>query len=241
MGPPSFDDFIKIHIYRLSTNLGFTSYRIPESALFNHHPQSTKDSLPVQIAMQGSMAYSSVMTIRPIVTYPERILHKTAREVVDIDRNIRMLAKDMLDTMYDAPGIGLAAPQIGAGLRVVVMDCTDTTEEKNPVVMVNPVIKMSGTEKEVSSEGCLSLPGINADIERSIDVDVSFVDLEGNAMESSFTGLWARCVQHEIDHLNGRLFTDHLSRLKRQILLRRFMREYYDGKKPVSTRSAKNT
>lgn len=170
------------------------------------------------------------MAIRTIINYPERILQRKARDVVDIDGNIGVLVNDMLETMYDAPGIGLAAPQVGVGLRVAVVDCSSRGEQSDARVMINPIILESSDETETDSEGCLSLPGINADIERSREIVVTYRDPKGEVKEERFGGLWARCVQHEIDHLDGRFFVDHLSRLKRHVLLRRFMREQHGGK-----------
>ncbi len=172
------------------------------------------------------------MATLPILIYPDPILTKVAREVARVDDSIRTLARNMLETMYDAPGIGLAAPQVGSGLRVVVMDCAGREAEPAPRVLVNPAIIASGEERGTDSEGCLSLPGLTADIERVSTIRARYCALDGTIEEEEFEGLWARCLQHEIDHLDGRLFVDHLSRLKRHVLLRRFLRETHKGSSP---------
>jgi len=182
------------------------------------------------------------MATLPILIYPEPMLGKVARDVVQVDDAIRALARDMLETMYDAPGLGLAAPQVGVGLRVLVMDCAPREEESAPRVLINPVILHRGEERDCDSEGCLSLPGLTADVERNSTIRAGFLDGDGLDCEEEFVGLWAWCLQHEIDHLDVRLFVDRLSRLKRQVLLRRFMREFHQGKtrrpKPGRTRGS---
>ncbi len=170
------------------------------------------------------------MAILPILIYPDSKLKKVACDVPDVDDTIRTLGRDMLETMYNAPGIGLAAPQIGVGLRMLVMDCTAHDEDPDPRILINPVILEQSSEIETDSEGCLSIPGLTADVGRPCAIGVSFLDVEGVMQKEQFEGLWARCLQHEIDHLDGKLFVDHLSRLKRQVLLRRFMREYHQNR-----------
>ena len=160
------------------------------------------------------------MALRRIlnVAFPEdaRILKTPAAPVGEVDDAVRALADDMLETMYAAPGIGLAAPQIGEGRRIVVMDLTREEEPKAPRVFVDPVITWSSEETKPWEEGCLSIPEIYDEVERPARVRVSYTDRDGKRIEGEEAdGLYAVCLQHEIDHLNGVLFTDHLSRLKR--------------------------
>lgn len=135
------------------------------------------------------------------------------------------MADDMLQTMYEAPGIGLAAPQIGVGKRLLVMDCVkEEGAAPQPMVLVNPEVTWSSDELNVYEEGCLSIPEQFADVERPAEVEVSWLDLEGKPKSERFDGLWATCVQHEIDHLNGKLFIDYLKPLKRQMITRKMMK-----------------
>ena len=155
---------------------------------------------------------------RPILLHPDPRLRKVCDPVTDIDDDMRVLTNDMLETMYDAPGLGLAAPQIGINLRVLVMDCADKDdgEAPAPTCMINPEILAFSDDLNVREEGCLSFPGMFSDVQRPADVRVRYVDEHGVEHERDFSGLWATCVQHEIDHLNGKLFIDHISALKRQ-------------------------
>ncbi len=127
----------------------------------------------------------------------------------------------MLQTMYDAPGVGLAAPQVGVLKRLIVMDCV---KEPNPIVLFNPEIMWRSEEREVREEGCLSIPEQFAEIKRPSEVRVRWQDIDGGHQEEKFDDLWARCVQHEIDHLNGRLFIDYLTPLKRQMITRKMIK-----------------
>ena len=165
------------------------------------------------------------MSLRPILIHPDPRLKAVAEHVPDIDDDIRRLADDMLETMYDAPGIGLAAPQVGIGKRLLVMDCVkEEGEAPRPMVLINPEITWSSEEKNVYEEGCLSIPEQYADVERPAVVDVSWIDLDGATQSERFDGLWATCVQHEIDHLNGKLFIDYLKPLKRQMITRKMQK-----------------
>jgi peptide deformylase len=137
---------------------------------------------------------------------------------------IRALASDMLDTMYDAPGIGLAAIQIGVPKRLVVIDLGKTEEERRPVVLIDPEIVAVSEETRIHEEGCLSIPEYYEEVERPDRVTVRYRDLDGNQVETEAYGLFATCVQHEIDHLNGVLFIDHLSRLKRERVIKKFQK-----------------
>ena len=161
---------------------------------------------------------------RQILIHPDPRLKKVAVAVPDISDELRALADDMLETMYDAPGIGLAAPQIGVLDRVLVMDCAEKEEEPSPIVMFNPEIVLSSDDENVHEEGCLSIPDQFAEVTRPAEVKVAWLDRDGNPQEQDFEGLWATCVQHEIDHLNGKLFIDYLKPLKRQMITRKMQK-----------------
>ena len=153
------------------------------------------------------------VAVLPIVEYPAEILAKRALPVTSFDENLKALAADMAETMYKAPGVGLAAPQIGLSLRLVVIDISD--EKKHLLTLVNPTVVALTNEMIEGEEGCLSLPDLTEKIRRSAKVHVSALDLEGKPLEFDCEGLLAVCVQHEVDHLDGHVFIDHLSLLKR--------------------------
>jgi peptide deformylase len=160
--------------------------------------------------------------IRPILIHPDPRLKKTAEPVATVTAEIGRLAEDMLQTMYGAPGIGLAAPQVGVLRRVLVMDCVkDPAQAPRPMVLINPEVTWASEETSVYDEGCLSIPDIYNEITRPASVRVRWTGLDGAAQEEQVSGLWATCVQHEIDHLNGRLFIDYLGPLKRQMITRK--------------------
>ena len=161
------------------------------------------------------------MTLRPILIHPDPRLKKVCAPIAVFDDALRQLAEDMLETMYDAPGVGLAGPQIGVMSRIIVMDCTKEPEENRPLAMVNPEIVWSSEDTSVYEEGCLSIPEQYAEVTRPAVVRVRWQDLSGATQEEEFSGLWATCVQHEIDHLNGKLFIDFLGPMKRQMITRR--------------------
>lgn len=161
------------------------------------------------------------MTIRPILTAPDPRLKEVAKDVAKVDGDIKKLAADMLDTMYEAEGIGLAATQIGVALRVAVIDVAQKDDKKEPMVFINPKIVWESEEKQMFQEGCLSVPDIWDDVERPVAVKAEYLDLEGKAQVLEADGLLADCLQHEIDHLNGTLFIDHLSRLKRSMAIKK--------------------
>ncbi len=162
---------------------------------------------------------------RPILIHPDPRLKKLCAPVSDISDELRKLADDMLETMYDAPGIGLAAPQIGVMDRVIVLDCVkDEGEAPRPLVMFNPEIVASSDETNVYEEGCLSIPEQYAEVKRPKVVDVRWIDRDGNEQSETFDDLWATCVQHEIDHLNGKLFIDYLGPMKRQMITRKMQK-----------------
>jgi peptide deformylase len=162
------------------------------------------------------------MALRDILIIPDKRLRQVSEPVKKIDAGLRRLVEDMFETMYDAPGIGLAAIQVGAPKRVVTMDLAKKDEPKNPQVFINPEILWSSAEKATYEEGCLSIPEYYGDVERPAQVKVKYLDLEGKLRELDASGLLATCLQHEIDHLNGVLFIDHLSKLKRDRVLKKF-------------------
>ncbi|MFT6530618.1 MAG: peptide deformylase [Limimaricola cinnabarinus] len=165
------------------------------------------------------------MTLRPILIHPDPRLKTVADPVPAITDEIRRLAEDMLETMYDAPGIGLAAPQIGQMSRLLVMDAAKEDEETaRPMVLVNPAVTWSSEARSVYEEGCLSIPEQFAEVERPAEVEVRWLGLDGETHTERFDGLWATCVQHEIDHLDGRLFIDYLKPMKRQMITRKMVK-----------------
>jgi peptide deformylase len=162
------------------------------------------------------------MAPREILILPDKRLRQVSAPVKKIDAGIRTLVEEMFETMYDAPGIGLAAIQIGAPKRVVTMDLAKKDEPKAPQVFINPEILWVSDDKAIYEEGCLSIPEYYGDVERPAQVKVKFLDLEGEPQEIEANGLLATCLQHEIDHLNGVLFIDHMSKLKRDRVLKKF-------------------
>ncbi len=169
------------------------------------------------------------MTVLPIYVTPNAVLKKKADSVAKVDAETLKLMDDMLDTMYAADGIGLAAPQVGVSTRVIVMDLDQQRgddippEQKRgkPLYFVNPEITWKSEEQRTYNEGCLSIPGQYADVERPDKIRVKFLDRDGKAQEIEADGLLATCLQHEIDHIDGILFIDHLSTLKRDMILRK--------------------
>lgn len=168
------------------------------------------------------MPNSTPMTIKPLVILPDPVLRQVSKPVERVDDALTKLADDMLETMYDAPGIGLAAIQVGEPLRLLVIDLAKDDQPKKPLVFINPEIVDSGDEACVHEEGCLSIPDYYADVERPGSVTVRSLDRLGNQQETEAEGLLARVLQHEIDHLNGVLFIDHISKLKRDMVVRKF-------------------
>ncbi|WP_111429338.1 peptide deformylase [Rhodobacteraceae bacterium DSL-40] len=159
------------------------------------------------------------MTTRPILIIPEPRLRKVADPVPAIDDSIRALTQDMLETMYDAPGIGLAAPQIGVMKRVFVMDCAGQDDPPNPMEIINPEILWRSEELETSEEGCLSIPEIYEEVTRPERVRLRWLGLDGEIHEQEFGERWAVCIQHEMDHLDGKLFIDYLGPVKRRMIM----------------------
>lgn len=165
------------------------------------------------------------MSLRPILIHPDPRLKKVAEPVARITPEIEALADDMLATMYDAPGIGLAAPQVGVLQRVFVMDATrDPEAAPRPLVLVNPEIVASSEALNVYDEGCLSIPEQYAEVTRPAEVRMRWLGLDGRVHEEDFGGLWATCAQHELDHLNGILFIDHISAIRRQMITRKMVK-----------------
>ena len=162
---------------------------------------------------------------RNIIIHPDPRLRKLCDPVADVTGDLRALADDMLETMYDAPGIGLAAPQIGVMQRLIVLDCVkEEGAAPRPLVMFNPEVTASSEETGTYEEGCLSIPEQYAEVTRPKEVEVSWIDRDGKLQSETFDGLWATCVQHEIDHLNGKLFIDYLGPMKRQMIARKMQK-----------------
>ncbi|MBX2832545.1 MAG: peptide deformylase [Rhodospirillales bacterium] len=161
------------------------------------------------------------MALREILIVPDPRLKKECAAVTEVNDEIRQLLDDMLETMYAAPGIGLAAPQIGVMKRVVVMDVSDEKDKPEPLKLINPEIIWESEELAVYQEGCLSIPDQYADVERPAEVGMRYMDENGKEHEIEADGLLATCIQHEIDHLDGVLFTDYLSALKRNMIIKK--------------------
>jgi peptide deformylase len=165
------------------------------------------------------------MPIRPLVILPDPVLKQVSAPVEAVTEEVRALAADMLETMYAAPGIGLAAIQVGVPRRVVTIDLAKADEEKRPTVFLNPEVTWESAERSVYEEGCLSIPEYYEEVERPAVVKVRYMDLDGRTQEIEADGLLATCLQHEIDHLNGVLFNDHLSKLKRDRCVKKFAKQ----------------
>ena len=173
------------------------------------------------------------MALCEILILPDKRLRLVSEPVKTIDREIKTLVADMFETMYEAPGIGLAAIQIGVPRRVVTMDLAKKDdEEKQPRVFINPEVIWKSEEKAVYEEGCLSIPEFYEEVERPAQVRVKYLDLDGKEQELEANGLLATCLQHEIDHLNGVLFIDHISKLKRDRVIKKFTKAAKLGKLP---------
>lgn len=159
---------------------------------------------------------------RPILLFPDPRLKKACAPIGRITPEIETLAADMLAAMYAAPGVGLAAPQVGVLLRLFVMDCTkDPDAPRAPIVMINPQLEATSEALNVYEEGCLSFPDQYAEVTRPAEVTMRWTGLDGATHSRDFQGLWATCAQHELDHLNGKLFIDHVGPMKRQLITRR--------------------
>jgi peptide deformylase len=159
-----------------------------------------------------------------ILEYPDPRLRKIAKPVKALDSTIHQLLNDMFETMYDAPGIGLAATQVDVHLQVIVMDISE--DKNDPLVFINPEVKVLDGESESMQEGCLSVPGFYEDVERVEHVKIKALDKDGQAFELEAKGLLAVCIQHEMDHLNGKLFVDYLSTLKRNRIRKKLEKQH---------------
>ncbi len=164
------------------------------------------------------------MTKRKIITEPDIILRKKSATLEKVDDELRELMDDMLETMYDAPGIGLAGVQVGILKRLIVIDISRDQEKKNPLFLINPEIISKSSSTSVYEEGCLSLPGYFAEIERPAECQIKYLDYHGKKKEMKAGGLLATCIQHEVDHLNGILFIDYLSKLKRDMIIKKLIK-----------------
>ena len=162
------------------------------------------------------------MALREIILLPDKRLRLVSEPVKTVDAELRALVDDMFETMYEAPGVGLAAIQVGVPRRVITADTAKKDEPKQPQVFINPEIVWSSEEKSTYEEGCLSIPEYYEEVERPAQVKVRFTDLDGKAHEVEANGLLATVLQHEIDHLNGVLFIDHISKLKRDRVIKKF-------------------
>ncbi|MGI2032745.1 peptide deformylase [Rhizobium panacihumi] len=162
------------------------------------------------------------MTIKPLIILPDPVLRTVSAPIERVDDEVLKLADDMLETMYDAPGIGLAAIQIGVPRRLLVIDVAKEGDPAQPMVFINPEILKSSDERSVYEEGCLSIPEYYAEVERPATVTVKHIGRDGKEHMLEADGLLATCFQHELDHLNGILFIDHISRLKREMVIKKF-------------------
>jgi peptide deformylase len=180
--------------------------------------------------------YIAAMAVRDILIIPDKRLRLVSESITAVDKPVRKLVDEMFETMYAAPGIGLAAIQIGEPLRLVTMDLAKKDEPPAPQVFVNPEVTWASDDKATYEEGCLSIPEYYEEVERPTSVKVRFLDLDGKPQEIEATGLFATCLQHEIDHINGVLFIDHISKLKRDMVMKRFKKAAKRGEpvKPLS-------
>ena len=160
-----------------------------------------------------------------IITEPDPILRKKSEVIEQIDDELKKLLNNMLETMYDAPGIGLAAVQIGVLKRILVIDISKKDEKKNPLFLINPEITFKSESTSVYEEGCLSLPGHFAEIERPAECHLNYIDYNGNKKTLIADGLLSTCIQHEVDHLNGVLFVDYLSKLKKDMIIKKLAKQ----------------
>ena len=164
------------------------------------------------------------MTQRKIIIEPDTILRKKSETLEKVDNELRGLMDDMLETMYAAPGIGLAAVQVGILKRLIVIDISKDKEKKNPLFLINPEIVSKSNKTTIYEEGCLSLPGYFAEIERPAECKIEYLDYDGKKSEMKASGLLATCIQHEVDHLNGVLFIDYLSKLKKDMIIKKLVK-----------------
>jgi len=174
------------------------------------------------------------MALRDILILPDKRLRLVSKPVAKIDSATRKLVEDMFETMYDAPGIGLAAIQVGEPKRIVTLDLAKKDDPRNPQAFINPELVWQSKEVGIHEEGCLSIPEYYEEVERPAEVKVRYLDLDGKPREIEANGLLATCLQHEIDHLNGVLFIDHISKLKRDRVIKKFTKAAKQaGKRPA--------
>jgi peptide deformylase len=164
------------------------------------------------------------MALRDIIILPDKRLRQVSEAVKSVDAALRALVDDMFETMYKAPGVGLAAIQVGVAKRIVTVDTAKKDEPKDPQVFINPEVVWSSEEKGTYEEGCLSIPEYYEEVERPAQVKVRFMDLDGKTHEVEANGMLATVLQHEIDHTNGILFIDHISKLKRDRVIKKFIK-----------------
>ena len=182
------------------------------------------------IDRRGGVAYLSAMAKLPIILLPDPLLRQPSAPIERIDDELSRLIDDMLETMYAAPGVGLAAVQVGVPRRLLVLDVSDKEEEgQQPIAMINPEIVSLGGEMRMHEEGCLSIPDVRIEIERPASLTVRYTDRDGQTQELAADGLLATAIQHEIDHLDGKLIIDFLTRLKRDMIVRRFRKQAKDA------------
>ena len=173
------------------------------------------------------------MSQRKIVIEPDPILREKSKTLETVDNELRTLLDDMLETMYAAPGIGLAAVQVGILKRLIVIDISKDEEKKNPLFLINPEIVFRSKKTSIYEEGCLSLPGHFAEIERPAECHIKFIDYDGKKKELKASGLLATCIQHEVDHLDGILFIDYLSKLKKDMIVKKLIKHKKELNKVV--------
>ena len=173
------------------------------------------------------------MSQKKIVIEPDPILRKESEPVEKVDDELRRLLDDMLETMYAAPGIGLAAVQVGILKRLIVIDISKDKEKKDPLFLINPKIISKSKQTSTYEEGCLSLPGHFAEIERPAECQINFIDYNGKKKEIKANGLLSTCIQHEVDHLNGVLFIDYLSKLKKDMIIKKLVKHKKEFNKIV--------
>jgi peptide deformylase len=176
----------------------------------------------LQLTQHAGIPKCLAMSLLPIITLPDPLLRQVSTNVEMIDPALKKLAADMLETMYKAPGIGLAAIQVGVPKRLVVLDTAGDNDPPNPLVLINPEIVSLGSSIRLHEEGCLSIPDVNIEIERPATCTVSYLDQDGKQHTLEAAGLLSTALQHEIDHLNGKLIIDFMSRLKRDMVIRKF-------------------
>jgi peptide deformylase len=174
------------------------------------------------LTAHGAPLKSPRMALRDIIILPDKRLRQESEPVKAVDAEVRALVDDMFETMYKAPGVGLAAIQVGVPCRIVTVDTAKKDEPKNPQVFINPEIVWTSEQKNTYEEGCLSIPEYYEEVERPSEVKVRFMDLDGKIQEVAANGLLATVLQHEIDHTNGVLFIDHISKLKRDRVIKKF-------------------